>query len=253
MLVVGDKHQSIYGFRGAMNGIMDQFVKDKTATLLPLNICYRCSKAVIREAQKYVPEIEACEGAPEGAVGDVSMARFEKEVGAGDFALCRKVAPIVKSCLKLIRMGRQAMVRGRKIGEDLADVLDNLPGREDLTDALNIYRSQKIERLSKSRYADQQIEELNDKVDTLLAITESTENGTLSEVKAKIRDLFSDTLDSEKIIFSSIHKAKGLESDRVYILPSTPVKVTQEWQQEQESNLMYVAITRARLELYYVN
>jgi superfamily I DNA/RNA helicase len=56
-------------------------------------------------------------------------------------------------------------------------------------------------------------------------------------------------------MLSTIHKAKGLENDRIFFLcpELIPSKyATQPWQYEQEANLKYVAITRAKQELIYV-
>jgi superfamily I DNA/RNA helicase len=53
------------------------------------------------------------------------------------------------------------------------------------------------------------------------------------------------------------HRAKGREWFRVFLLeharrcPSPWAK--QDWQKHQESNLAYVAITRARTDLIFVN
>jgi superfamily I DNA/RNA helicase len=74
-----------------------------------------------------------------------------------------------------------------------------------------------------------------------------------------ILDMFGDNLGSTShlVILSSIHKAKGLEWPRVYILgrkqlmPSPYAR--QAWAQEQEKNLAYVAITRAQSILIDVN
>ena len=54
---------------------------------------------------------------------------------------------------------------------------------------------------------------------------------------------------------STIHKAKGLEADNVFILnknllPSKYVK--QDWELEQEKNLEYVAITRTKKTLGFI-
>jgi DNA helicase-2/ATP-dependent DNA helicase PcrA len=55
----------------------------------------------------------------------------------------------------------------------------------------------------------------------------------------------------------TVHRAKGQETDRVWILrpdllPMKLPKMTDE-QKQQERNLHYVAITRAKHELYYVS
>jgi DNA helicase-2/ATP-dependent DNA helicase PcrA len=55
----------------------------------------------------------------------------------------------------------------------------------------------------------------------------------------------------------TIHRAKGLEADRVFILNYSRLPETKigqnEWEMEQEINLKYVAITRAKKVLYLIN
>lgn len=71
----------------------------------------------------------------------------------------------------------------------------------------------------------------------------------------KIKSLFSDKK-TKGIALSTIHKAKGLESDNVYICcPSLlPAKSAKDpWEIKQESNLEYVAYTRAKKKLCFLN
>jgi len=60
----------------------------------------------------------------------------------------------------------------------------------------------------------------------------------------------------QPIRLSSIHRAKGLEKDRVFIIDYDKLPYVQmeqkDWERTQELNLKYVAITRAREELYLV-
>ncbi|MCU0208914.1 ATP-binding domain-containing protein, partial [Mycobacterium tuberculosis] len=70
------------------------------------------------------------------------------------------------------------------------------------------------------------------------------------DLKETIEKLFNDVDDASKVIFSTTHKAKGLERDRVFVLINTyryGPGVTGE-----EANLWYVAVTRAKSELYLV-
>lgn len=53
-IAVGDPHQSIYGFRGASHDAMTALRTDFSMTQLPLSVSYRCSQAVVTEAQKYL-------------------------------------------------------------------------------------------------------------------------------------------------------------------------------------------------------
>ncbi len=54
LIAVGDPHQAIYGFRGADSDSMDHLRRDFNATVLPLSVSYRCSKAVVEEARKHL-------------------------------------------------------------------------------------------------------------------------------------------------------------------------------------------------------
>ena len=53
--LVGDEHQSIYGFRGAMNNSMSILSKQFNCTELPLSITYRCAKGIVKEARRLIP------------------------------------------------------------------------------------------------------------------------------------------------------------------------------------------------------
>lgn len=93
---------------------------------------------------------------------------------------------------------------------------------------------------------------MQDKADTLVIFLE--QSSTIIEATDKINTLFSNN-NGTGIVLSTIHKAKGLEATKVFILcpellPHPMAKSA--WQQDQEANLKYVAITRAREHLVYV-
>jgi DNA helicase II / ATP-dependent DNA helicase PcrA len=54
LIAVGDPHQSIYGFRGASANAMEALRDDFAMRELALSVSYRCSQAVVTEAQKYL-------------------------------------------------------------------------------------------------------------------------------------------------------------------------------------------------------
>lgn len=54
IVAVGDPHQAIYGFRGALADSMSQLQTRFSMRTYPLSVSYRCPKAVVREAQKYL-------------------------------------------------------------------------------------------------------------------------------------------------------------------------------------------------------
>lgn len=54
IIAVGDPHQAIYGFRGANSNAMTSLAERFKAITLPLSVSYRCPKAVVREAQRFL-------------------------------------------------------------------------------------------------------------------------------------------------------------------------------------------------------
>jgi superfamily I DNA/RNA helicase len=78
-----------------------------------------------------------------------------------------------------------------------------------------------------------------------------------TQLKTYINKIFSDENIENAVMLSTAHKSKGLEANRVMILlpNKLPLKYPhqQRWQEVQEMNLKYVALTRARKELIFVD
>lgn len=252
---VGDSRQAIYAFAGADASSMANMIQRTGAQTLPLSVCYRCPIAVVELAQKIVPQIEWSPNAIAGRVSSLKMGQFRSLAASGDFVLCRVTADLVSECLKMIREGKKAMVKGRNIGDQLIVIINKLSiGNQESTanlyTAICKYHVDQLEKLSRAR-REQAIETLNDTVETIKVLLES--ETTVADVKQRINTIFSDKVSG--IMFSTIHKAKGLESKRVFILrpdllphPNAKTPVAK----EQEQNLEYVAITRSMNELYFV-
>lgn len=248
----GDRRQAIYGFRGADVKAMDTFTSRTKATRLPLDICYRCPKSVVRLAQTIIGAeyIQPAPNAPEGKIENVKLDFFRKNAQEGHYVLCRCTSPLVSECLRFIREGRRATVKGRDIGVALSDLIDKISRSNDyVTDVkflelLNAYYLEKLGQLEKTN-RETEIVALNDKVDTLQVLAESCKD--VYAIKARIKQIFPDDKNLVGIILSTVHKAKGLESTTIWILAPElmphPAAV-KEWQIQQEMNLKYVAITR---------
>ena len=69
----------------------------------------------------------------------------------------------------------------------------------------------------------------------------------------EINSIFGDNVTSVSVLLSTIHKSKGREWNKVFYLQTGSSKFArQQWEFEQEANLCYVAITRAKRDLFYV-
>lgn len=78
---------------------------------------------------------------------------------------------------------------------------------------------------------------------------------SISDLSDYIDKLFSDN-DDGFVALCTCHRAKGLEADRVFLYKPDDMPMTwrdiKPWQKEQEDNLLYVALTRSKSELYIV-
>lgn len=270
IIFVGDRHQAIYGFTGADNDAVDLLIKDFKCLQLPLTVTYRCPQAVVREAQKHVKHIVAWEKSDIGSVESLSRTEFWESKGLpiskqsgwesltpADAILCRNTKPVVSLAFQLIRRGKACHVEGRDIGQGLIKLCQRWKVTEcgDLHDKLEDYLEKEVEKLEAAK-KEGQAEALRDKVETLFILMEGCAD--VKQVIAKIEELFADTEDGQKrtITLSTVHKAKGREWDRVFILGAEkymPSKYARKaWELEQETNIIYVAVTRAMKKLVYV-
>lgn len=256
VIAVGDRHQSIYGFRGADLHAVDRLVEEFDAMTLPLNVCYRCAKNIIDMAKLIVPQIESAPNAIDGEVTNIAYERMLTVVKSSDMILCRVNAPLVKTALHLIAMGVKAQIRGRDIGKSLIALVNKIRRRALITQIsafaqhLTMYADSEMSKLLAADKISQAMA-LQDQVDTLLAIADGVK--TVDEMVQRIEFIFTDAV--EGVTLSSIHRAKGTEADTVYLLRADLLPhpmAKQPWQKEQEMNLKYVAITRVRRQLVMV-
>lgn len=275
-IAVGDRNQAIYGFTGADSEALDHIQEDHDAILLPLSKTFRVSKQATELAQRFVPHIEAFDGNEEGSVRGTSFKKFweeyvevgngmgsdnmdmpaEPDLGPGDAILCRLNRPLVALAFKLIKAGIGCHVEGRDIGRQLENMATKwkVKSVKALTTNLEAYRKREVSRLI-ARAAHGARAMLEDRIETLYIIMEDRE--TVDDVVEKIRNLFDDSEEgANTVVLSTVHKAKGREWDRVFILgygeymPSQWAK--QEWEKRQERNLIYVAVTRTKKDLVLI-
>jgi len=266
-LYVGDPKQAIYGFAGADNKSYQNIVEITKAKELPLDLCYRCPKSHIRLVNSVFPEIpiKAIESASEGILKciDTSDLWEEKHQGhlvVGDMVLCRKTAPLVNLCIRLIGRGIPATVRGKDIGKQIKLELKEISEItgfvfKEFGKYLNLYKHVKFERYKGRDNEEQLKENLKDKLEALLTVYTSNPNAkSISDIELYIDNLFSD--EESPITLATCHRAKGLENERIFILKPEDMPMIWErqlgWQKGQEKNLLYVALTRSKSELYLI-
>lgn len=258
----------------------------------PLTVTRRCGKRIVEEARFLVPQFEAHDSNPEGVVRSMSEGKdYEDllaEVTDADFILCRVNAPLVRIAFMMLKLGRKANIQGRDLGTGMkAMIKSSGKGTVDaFLDWLDDYFDKEAKRINRRKNKDEEaLIALQDRVECLRMFAEGA--SSLKEVGKNIDLVFKGKrcpscgkdqdgthcyqcketdpgtrlkvpvrlVKPEGVLLSSVHRAKGLEAPRVFILkPGVmphPMAKT-EWARGQESNLRYVAITRAIKELVWV-
>ncbi len=251
---VGDSSQSIYGFAGSdYESFQNLKTMFKNTIELPLSVCYRCSQAVVREAQRVNEQILPYKKNPEGEVRDGTI----EEIKNSDWVICRNLKPLVQLNLFFLDRGMKSFIKGIDIGIGLAKILEKTSGTRVET-SLKEFETTINKEIVKMKKKGVNNPKKTEKIDNMLQKLEimtilANECVTTRQLIDKIRTIFKETGDG--IMLSTIHKTKGLENERIFfLLPNLiPNKFAiQEWNLEQEGNLLYVGITRAQKDLIYI-
>lgn len=260
MLFVGDRHQAIYGFSGADSNSIDHIKARTSAEELRLSICYRCPPSHVALAKELVPEIEADPTkADPGEITHVESDKLPKLVAKDDLILCRKTAPLVELCIKLISHRIFARVKGRAIGTQLTLIVQqvaHLTGHRwpKFGQFLEEYKRQQVEKLRQFENCESEVEDLMDRIAAVEVCYAMFEAKDASDLCRKIDGIFNDG--EPDVVLSTVHRAKGLEAKRIFLLNphEMPLKWPnqQAWELEQERNIKYVALTRSKGQLYMV-
>jgi hypothetical protein len=180
--------------------------------------------------------------------------------------LCRNTFPIVALCIKLLSEGKKSYIIGSDIGLSLKNMISSCKREREEFNMNNVLfrllkeKEKMIEKIMTNHnmkkseaMEDSQVVIFNEKIQVIESISTGIDDPNV--VIEKIDQIFSDK-DKSGICLSNIHKSKGLESERVFILhqellPSKYAKLP--WELEQEKNLEYVAYTRAKTTLGFIN
>ena len=257
MMVIGDDKQAIYGFCGADSKSLFRLRDELDAKVLHLTKTFRCGKAIVEQAQKFVPDFEAAETNSDGAIEFIGLENLVEAAGPGNFVLSRVNAPLVSIAMRLLKAGKRTKIAGRDIGKGLVALVRKLRARTvpDFLARVDKWNEREQRRL-RSRYASKldsptykmRAEALEDQAEMLTSLSEGAKG--VQDIVNRIESLFTDNGlgDAGVVTCSSVHKSKGLEADKVFILSDTLRDFN-----EEELNIQYVAVTRAINTLVYVH
>lgn len=261
LIAVGDPHQAIYGFTGADSDSLAMIKEEFNAVTLPLSVTFRCPKSIVTVANQWVNHIEAHDSAPEGIVDSCDYQDIAKVATKDDAIICRLTKPLVELAYNLLRQNVACKVEGRKIGEGLVNICKKWKGVKNVAE-LQVKVENWAEReitKHKAKGNDSRCQNIEDQAETLyIFMAQCEESDPVSTLIGKIQALFTETKERQNVlILSTIHRSKGREWNRVFALGMetySPSKWARKaWELEQEDNLCYVQVTRAKKQLTLVN
>jgi hypothetical protein len=295
VVVVGDSKQAIYGFRGADVRAMARMEQALNAVRLPLSMSYRVPKCVETMVQPLVPGFEVPPGTPEGVCKTVTARHMIRDWRDGDFVISRKNAPLEPLAIMAIQQGRNVIAVGlgdiqkvlRGVVKGAMDL--NPTNGEEFREAVEQYGARQLARIEEDErrkrarsFRSKKEDEIREFIDDLpvvrtLNLAVNAVGALSKRVKgsAEIDQIIASvnynagrdqsvpaSLLKGKLAFTSVHKIKGAESPRVWVLNDTfnfqgnvdasgkpIIKHGEEMSdnaRQEEINLWYVAVTRAK-------
>ena len=259
--IVGDPNQAIYAFRGADSNGMSRLRTELNAATLTLTTTYRCGRAIVARAAELVPTFRAGENNPDGEILDITEDKLVATLAHGDFLLSRVNAPLVSYAMSLLRNGKRARIAGRDIGAGLKALIRRLakgPAAHSIPaflTKLTAWTVREVARQSARKVngeiipsAQAKIDGIHDQAEMIASLADGATS--VNDIAGRIDALFTDDgLGQAGVITcSSVHRSKGLEANRVFVLRNTL-----KFHNQEELNIQYVAITRAKQTLVWVN
>ena len=262
VIAVGDDKQAIYGFAGATNDAMEVIKHELKLAELPLNVTYRCPASVVKLAQQWVPDFTAHESAPEGEVRRIHHSQFwhEKFNPYQDVILCRYTRPLAGIAATLRDRGIPCIVEGQsaKALVALANKWGDIPISA-FSPLLDDYEEKKCKEWTMVKDRPDKAAAVHDRCGTIKEFARRMNpDATTADLVQQLQMVFSDEQQSKSGVLRlcTVHRAKGREWDRVYLVGRNeymPSKwANQQWALDQEDNIIYVAITRSKRELVEV-
>jgi hypothetical protein len=283
LILVGDEWQSIFGFAAADTESMRRMESDLSSTargcnILPLTVTRRCGHDIVAEARKIVPTFEAHPSNCDGQVlkanytrrkvwengfaewRDVPVERtYLAKVAPGDMVLCRSNAPLVSQYFTMTKNGIPAAILGRDVGSQILSTIrkmkaDTVP--ELIKKIETWYHKEMGKELAKKHSSSIRTLSLSDRRSCLIHFCDDA--SSVQRVLESVNAAFTETRGAT-VTLSSIHRAKGSEADNVFLLQPEGSEVIssnpklQDWERQQNRNLLYVALTRAIKTLTYVS
>ena len=282
IIAVGDVFQAIYAFNGSDTNAINNMIRMFEMKEYDLPINYRCPSSHLDYVNKQYPDIKikACDTAQIGKILTIAENDIVNLAQPGDFILSRKNKDLFEIILNLLQQGKAIYFKDvqfvnkilKKINS-LSSKVNTLKGLLDkLLEEQNKNENKLQEKIQKmmaeGQFVENEIDKYsysNDVIDlfdcAILLLhhyidDKNITNKSINNFSEHVSTMLNTTNKKNSIVCTSIHQAKGLEANNVFVLhmakPFYELADSAE-QKKQERNLSYIALTRAKQNLYLVD
>jgi len=258
LIAVADKNQAIMGFTGADTEAWETFRKTFHAKEMTLDYTFRCGQIITQLAAYFHPTIKAAPDNPKGRILTISPNEAQTLVQPKDFVLARFIAPLIGWHIWLKQEGKTSKIRGFELAEELIKYARRFEENGSFNYRLCLQGSKERVLELTAQGKDQAADKIRDYYRALhnAYYSQKAEFPELRAFSQHISTFFEQSEEeTNQIILSTIHRAKGDEADTVFLLECNHLLYQQtrnQCMERQEENLVYVAITRAKKNLYLV-
>ena len=285
-----DKNQAIYSFAGS-NSLSYSLIPKMFAPIkeFDLPICYRCPSSHLKQVNRLfnIPILPR-DDAPKGKIYHIEKEDISSKIHEGDMIISRKNKWLGSVIVDLAKAGKPIQIEDKEMVASIKKIIEKNKNstakglRKDLKEEVTKYSQERAKKNSQLLEAVQEnnVEEVvtaiddNKKIDNcnfilgiLKEYLKKNPNATKDNFAVYISNLLNtgDSKTSKSNVFTvktkpiricSVHKAKGLEAENVFVLNEGRVCFdfrNSKEQNQQEKNLSYISYTRAKNNLYLVS
>ena len=280
-IYTGDDLQAIYSFSGA-NAHSWQLIKSLYAPLqeFDLPICYRCPTSHLKLVNDtFNIPIKPRPNAPEGFIDNIEQVEIPLYVQPGDMIISRKNKWLPEVILSLAQAGIPIYIEDKELVDSVQKVVKNSKVKnlktlqshlqknldkqfQNIMNLASFQEDSKDMTLEEREALAEEVASTNSQVDTIQFTLKIISAYLLQHPTASVtvfenyvNNLLNTSPNSQAVRICSIHKAKGLEAENVFVLNEAKWEYrpyASPEQNQQEKNLSYIAMTRAKIGLYLV-
>lgn len=273
VILMGDREQAINMWCGSKENAIDYAVKKITNNdwiELHLSKNYRCATKILDYANEYLSTHNMSNRLVPNTTEEGSIVYNAKlsDIKNGDLVLARFSSTIFDVFTRLAQRGMKVKIRGE---QDFLKQFDSLTdGTVSINDMVKKAKASFVnEWISSTKDDDYKASMRNNNVIRRYEVVKSMESlSTILHDLQALRMLLKSCIvpddlpegkERDYVELSTVHRAKGAEADNVYIVcPSvlySPLVTdkSMSWEKVSENNLQYVAFTRAKKMMAFVD